>query len=98
MSKEKSFCSRFFIISCKKYTEILNKKIDGEKLSQKDSFSFSLHHIVCTFCRRFNKQIQLIDFLSKSCATQTNQNEINVCLSKEKREKILNELNKENKH
>ena len=81
------FCNNFFLISCKKYSEYLSRSMDGDVLTGKESRNMKLHYVFCTFCRRFAKQIKLIDQVADNCF----ENEQNACcerLSEARKEKI----------
>ena len=54
--EEHSFFYRF---TCKYYTEKALEREDSS-LSSSDQFYFKLHHIICTFCRRFARQQRAI--------------------------------------
>lgn len=40
--------------------------LDGKTLSRHERISMKLHHIVCTFCRRYTRQLKLIDAAMKN--------------------------------
>ena len=44
------------IFTCKHYTELSSKSLDSD-LNIKEKIVFYLHHIICTFCRRTNRQL-----------------------------------------
>ena len=47
-------------ITCEHYTQLASRSLD-EPLSARDKFAFWVHHIICTFCRRFYRQLRLVD-------------------------------------
>lgn len=48
------------LISCREYSRLASKRLD-EKLSVFESICYWFHHGICVLCRRFNRQIHLID-------------------------------------
>ena len=61
------FCSNFFLISCKKYSEFASRDLDGDSLTKSEERKMNLHHFFCNFCRRFTKQIRVIDESASLC-------------------------------
>ncbi|MCB0346965.1 MAG: hypothetical protein KDD66_17735 [Bdellovibrionales bacterium] len=51
--------SFFYRFTCKYYTEKAIEREDSP-LSVTDSLFFGLHHVICTFCRRFARQQKAI--------------------------------------
>ena len=81
------FCNKFFLISCKKYSEYFSRNLDGDTLTSRERRSMGLHYFFCTFCRRFAKQLKLIDKVSNDCF----EDEKSSCcdkLSESRKEKI----------
>ena len=60
-------CSKFFLISCKKYSEYFSRDLDGDILTKKEKRNMNIHYFFCTFCRRYAKQIKLIDTSACNC-------------------------------
>lgn len=48
------------LFSCQYYTELSSQNLDAP-LSLKERLVMRFHHIICTVCRRFTRQIKLID-------------------------------------
>ncbi len=65
----RKFCSYFsrsnvLLISCQRYAKLASQRIDADlKWYEKPGFFF--HHLICTVCRRFRRQIMLIDRASR---------------------------------
>jgi hypothetical protein len=55
---------KFNLLSCKRYSELASRQLD-EQLSGWDKFFHRFHHAICLVCRRFARQIQVIDSASK---------------------------------
>lgn len=58
------------LISCREYSRLASKRLD-EKLSVFESVCYWFHHGICMVCRRFNRQIHLIDKAGASLAEDT---------------------------
>lgn len=55
--------SRLFggwMISCKEYTELRSRALD-ETLTTREQWALKIHHVICLMCRRFNRQLNLLD-------------------------------------
>jgi hypothetical protein len=83
-----SFWNKFFIISCKKYCEYASMDIDGAKLNQHEKVSMKLHHFVCTFCRRYSRQLKLIEAATKNMLIAEKSIDANLRLNQSARDKI----------
>lgn len=53
------------MIKCKQATQMLSEKLD-RPLSAKEKINLAMHMAMCTPCRQFGKQMELIRDLSKS--------------------------------
>lgn len=53
------------MIKCKQATQMLSEKLD-RPLSAKEKINLAMHMTMCTPCRQFGKQMELIRDLSKS--------------------------------
>jgi predicted anti-sigma-YlaC factor YlaD len=53
-----------FMISCRKATELTEKKLAGE-LTWTDNLRLLLHRSMCDACRRYGRQSQALDQLLK---------------------------------
>ena len=62
--------SFFFAFTCEHYTELSSRRLDGD-LSLFEKAKFSLHHVICTFCRRSTRQFVLIEKAAKRVAEDT---------------------------
>jgi hypothetical protein len=70
---EKASCVPFCIttlISCREYSRLASKRLD-ERLTVFEAICYWFHHGICMVCRRFNRQIHLIDKAGASLATDT---------------------------
>lgn len=47
-------------LSCEKYTVSASKALD-ENLSLRERLRFKVHHFICLNCRRFKRQMQLVN-------------------------------------
>ncbi len=59
------------IFSCKDYSEACCKSRD-QKLGLVERFRFSVHHVLCFTCRRFSKQLDILD---SACRNLYSKNE-----------------------
>lgn len=55
---------KYNLLSCKRYSELASRQLD-DRLSGWDKFFHRFHHAICLVCRRFARQIQVIDSASK---------------------------------
>jgi hypothetical protein len=88
----------FHKFSCEYYTQLSSKNLNNG-LSLKEKLLFYLHHIICTFCRRFSRQINAIDRGLKfhSNIEQSDiksDNQIKIKLSDQRKLAIKDSLNK----
>lgn len=60
------------MISCDQSTYLISKKQDG-KLNLKEKFQLWMHLMFCKFCRRYDKQIEIIDSTIKTVQLKTNK-------------------------
>ncbi|MGA1192550.1 MAG: hypothetical protein ACO3XO_09740, partial [Bdellovibrionota bacterium] len=58
------------LISCREYSRLASKRLD-ERLTVFEAICYWFHHGICMVCRRFNRQIHLIDKAGASLATDT---------------------------
>jgi len=99
MTRRSWFISKLRTLSCEHYTELASQSMD-RPLSVKEKLSFRLHHAICMVCRRYNRQINLIQRaairLSEREAQLEKQAESSdITLSEEAKEKIISETTKE---
>jgi len=99
MTRPSWFISKLRTLSCEHYTELASQSLD-RPLSLKEKFSFKLHHAICMVCRRYNRQINLIQRaalkLSEKEAQLEKEADISdITLSREAKEKIIAETRKE---
>ena len=87
----------FKIFSCKHFTELESKRLDEKSLQGFDRFAHLYHKMICLCCRRFARQLQLIEKAARDVANSENEpiDLDHKSLSKESREKILSALEKE---
>jgi len=96
MTRRSWFISKLRTLSCEHYTELASQSLD-RPLNLKEKFFFRLHHAVCMVCRRYNRQINLI----QRSAVKLSEREAQIktksegSLSKEAKEKIIAEIHKE---
>jgi len=48
------------LFSCRRYTELASRSMD-EKLGPSEMIFHRFHHIICMVCRRFKRQIVLVN-------------------------------------
>jgi len=68
-----SWLSKFNLLSCRRYAELASKRLELEAeggLRGRDKFFYCFHHVICLVCRRFNRQIVMID---KACRCSLSQ-------------------------
>lgn len=93
----KSLLSPF---SCQRYTELASRKMD-QSLSAYDLLSYYLHHVICTFCRRSNRQLKLIEkaaLIISATDQQISAQSCNQNLSIEAKTRIKNVINSNRQH
>ncbi|MCB0310356.1 MAG: hypothetical protein KDD42_03925 [Bdellovibrionales bacterium] len=83
--------SKVNILSCKRYSELASMKQDIP-LSGWDRLFFVFHHAICLVCRRFNRQLELID---QALQTGEEMHDSRIQLSTEARDRILRTLESE---
>ncbi len=89
----KHLCKRTFI-SCEQYAEYASREIDG-KLTPWQRLLFKGHHVLCMVCRRFRRQLRLIDEASACLSDhQLQGGGRHACMSEERKEKIRQEMSK----
>ncbi|WKZ56508.1 MAG: hypothetical protein QY326_07195 [Bdellovibrionota bacterium] len=88
-------------LSCEQYTRLLSRSLDS-KLSFSERLSFYTHHILCVVCRRYRRQILLIERMAQKVAgadyakdKQERAGSAGGELSAEARERIESELSRE---
>jgi len=50
--------------SCEHYTELVSQSLD-RPLSLSEKISYRFHHLICMVCRRYNRQLKLINKASQ---------------------------------
>lgn len=60
------------MISCDESTNLISKKQDS-RLNLLEKFQLWMHLMFCKFCRRYDKQIELIDRTIKTVQMRTNK-------------------------
>jgi hypothetical protein len=88
--------SNIFKFSCRKATELIEKKT-VTRLSVKDKVQLFLHACICDSCRYYAKQSKMIDNLLKKRVKMAETSKNTLQLDKEVKEKILNKLSENNK-
>lgn len=89
------------LLSCEHYTELESKRLDEASLSGFDKVCHAFHKIICLCCRRFSRQLGLIEKVASSMAAKNavdehgSKSESFQGLSDESREKIAAALVKE---
>jgi hypothetical protein len=73
------------MLSCKEFVEQQNQKLDGFEFSFGQRMSQKMHYFMCIHCRRYLKQLQLVDAVGKQIPTYK--------VSAQKVEDCLNHLN-----
>ena len=77
-------------ISCEKYAKLASRKVDTH-LHWYEQPGFFFHHLLCTVCRRFKRQIELID-MAAARVDQMSHCNCSEVLSDERKEKIKSEI------
>jgi hypothetical protein len=81
----------FFLYSCKKVTELINKK-EIVALSFREKFILLYHNAICRTCTHYKKQSDIIE---NTFHNTFNVDDKNVKLSELAKEKILSDLKKQ---
>lgn len=76
------------ILSCKRHTELASHSLD-RKLTAKEKIQYYIHHLICIMCRRFERQLRVIQGAAKILCDEPAQNE---CLSDEAKNRIRHSL------
>lgn len=66
MSEKRGFSHycRATFLSCERYTQLASRAIDAP-LTLREKLQFWAHHMLCVVCRRFRRQIALIEKAAK---------------------------------
>ncbi|MBS1651999.1 MAG: hypothetical protein JSU07_08335 [Bacteroidetes bacterium] len=88
MKNNNAYSYKWYSFGCKDATYLGVKKQYG-KLKFSEKFLLSFHMLICNMCKRFNKQVLLIDNLLKQL-----ENNSKLELSKEKKDAINQEVTK----
>ena len=73
------------MLSCKEFVDQQNQKLDGQEFSFGQRMSLKMHYYMCIHCRRYFKQLHLVDMVGKQIPTYD--------LSAEKVDHCLHHLN-----
>ena len=79
------------LLSCKKHTELLSQAMD-RPMGPWERFSLRFHAFICFTCRRFHRQLALMDLALKGLpeSKEAHAESCEECLSKEAAAKIKN--------
>ena len=58
------------MLSCKEFVKSQGEILEGEKHSLGKRISLKMHYFMCHHCRRYFKQIRLVDALAKKLSTE----------------------------
>ena len=53
------------MLSCKDFVQQQNEKLDGQEFSFMQRLSLNMHYFICVHCRRYTKQLFLVDEVSE---------------------------------
>lgn len=54
------------MLNCKDFVKQQNERLDGQDTSFMQKVSLKMHEIICHHCRRYLKQLKLVDSVSHS--------------------------------
>ncbi len=80
------------VLSCKKATELIEKR-GVVKLSPKEKIQLSMHTSICSACKKYEEQSEIIE---KSLEQIHQKNNKPMKLSSEKKEQIMKMFDKNN--
>ncbi len=98
--KAEGFLARYSkLFSCRHYTQLASRDLD-EELHGREKFELRFHYFICMVCRRYTRQIHLIDSAIKKYASGSGQSEpkeleAEVHLSADAKSRIQRELEAE---
>ena len=86
------------MISCKKASELQTKEQNGHPLSKTERIMLKFHMVVCVVCRKYSKQLE---FINETCrnyfrAIEKFSPDTKKCMSPECKQRMQNQINKEN--
>ena len=58
------------MLSCKDFVKQQNQKIDGKEFSFAQRLSMKMHYFMCIYCRRYLKQLRVVNQLGKQLPQQ----------------------------
>lgn len=53
------------MLSCKEFVTQQNARLDGREFSLGQRMSLAMHYFICHHCRRYLKQLKLVDAVGK---------------------------------
>jgi hypothetical protein len=71
----KKFMMKYLMVNCKEATMLMAKREEG-KLSFMERINLSIHTSMCSFCKKFEKQTDLIRRESKHIHLEENLSEM----------------------
>ena len=77
------------LLSCKRHTELASNQLDRQ-LCLSEKFQYYIHRFICLMCRRFERQLEIIQRSAKLVCNDTSNLEK---LSAEAKKRIRDELN-----
>lgn len=82
------------MISCKRATELVSRGLDVP-LSAGERVRLMAHLFICSFCRRFKRQMELIRMALKQSQEQGIDSEAEIKLSAEEKLQMLEQIKKQ---
>ncbi len=77
--------------SCRESTDLSSLRLD-QRLSPRQWFKWSLHNVVCPFCKRFGQQISILHNFCNRFGETAHEGQALPGLSDEARERIKQQL------
>ncbi|MCB0353242.1 MAG: hypothetical protein KDD64_06945 [Bdellovibrionales bacterium] len=78
-------------MSCRQYSELASRKLDDIPLSLPQRVQYAVHKVLCLMCRRFERQIALIERAALRYRSQP-MPETEVALGAEAKDRIRSAL------
>ncbi len=79
------------LFTCKRFAESHSRSFDSE-LPIIERCRYKFHHFLCLYCRRFGRQLKLIDEAAKICEFETESSDASSTLSNEAKERMKRAL------
>jgi predicted anti-sigma-YlaC factor YlaD len=82
------------VISCKRATELVSRGLD-ERLSALERLRLFAHLLICSFCRRFKGQMELIQKMIRQSRGLDAESDKEAKLSNEEKLQMLEQIRKQ---